>query len=86
MHCGYLSRHGEFIDCSTIEGPFRHESFCSSAGQSEEYFLNFLGWVKLTTTLPNDYVFDSPRGLSSAQIRWLEENGYEVDEMDIGGE
>ena len=50
---------------------------------SEEYLMEFVGWVKLTLCLPNEYLFMSPRGLSQKQIDWLSENGYEIEEMDL---
>lgn len=83
MHCGYLTREGKFIDCSLIQGPIKHESMCRSMGMSEEYLMEFVGWVKLTLCLPNEYLFMSPRGLSQKQIDWLSKNGYEIEEMDL---
>lgn len=83
LHCGYINRNGEFIDCSHYEGPFKHEKLCLFLKTTEEDLMNFLGWVKLTTCLPNKYIFDSPLGLSQSQINWLEENGYQIDELDL---
>lgn len=82
MHCGYLDRHGRFIDCSYEHGAFKHESYCRQFGENEDYLMEFLGWVKLTTCLPNEYLFTSPRGLSNKQIEWLTENGYEIQKED----
>ena len=86
MHCGYLSRQGEFIDCSNEHGAFKHEEYCKHLGKDEDYLMDFLGWVKLTTCLPNEYLFTSPRHLSNEQIKWLTENGYEIYKEDYNFE
>ena len=84
MHCGYLDRHGRFLDCSHEYGPFKHESYCHGMGIDEDYLMGFVGWVKLTPCLPDSYLYTSPRGLTKEQEKWLVDSGYEVDEWDRG--
>ena len=78
-NCGYLSRIGVFIDCSNADGQFKHISYCDSTHIDEEYVMDWLGWVKLTTSIPQGYVYTSMKPMSKEQIEWLENNGYVVD-------
>ena len=82
--CGYLSRIGVFIDCSSAEGQFKHISYCDSLNVDEDYFMDYLGWVKLTTSIPQGYVYTSIKPMPKEQIEWLENNGYEIDSMFLG--
>lgn len=82
--CGYLSRTGAFIDCSSADGQFKHISYCDSIHINEEYVMDCLGWVKLTTCIPQGYVYTSMKPMSKEQIEWLENNGYEIDSMFLG--
>ena len=83
-NCGYLSRIGVFIDCSNADGQFKHISYCDSMHIDEEYVMDWLGWVKLTTSIPCGYVYTSMKSLSNEQIEWLENNGYVIDSIFIG--
>lgn len=81
MHCGYLNRNGEFIDCSHEKNEyFKHESYCDAIGIDEDYLLTMLGWIKLTTCLPNAYI--TYRALSDKQVKWSTDNGYDIEEED----
>lgn len=78
-NCGYVSRTGAFIDCSNAEGQFKHISYCDSLNLDEDYLMDYLGWVKLTASIPCGYVYTSMKPISTEQIEWLENNGYMVD-------
>ena len=77
--CGYLSRTGAFIDCSSAEGQFKHISYCNSLNTDEDYLMDCLGWVKLTTSIPCGHVYTSMKPISNEQIEWLVNNGYVID-------
>ena len=46
--------------------------------------MDCLGWVKLTTSIPQGYVYTSMKPMSKEQIKWLENNDYKVDSMFLG--
>lgn len=81
--CGYLDRAGRFIDCSEEEGPFKHSNYCQKIGLEEDFLLEILGWIKLTDSLPNRYLFMWDFGMSQEQIDWLEKNNYKIEEFDL---
>lgn len=82
-YCGYLDRHGIFYDCSQQGGPYRHISWCDERGCDEDQLLEEEGWVKLTESLPNKYIFCYIDGLSVPQIRWLQNHGYKIENYDL---
>lgn len=83
MMCGYVDRYGTFFDCSEERLPFQHDRLCDKLGESEDYLMEQLGWIKLTTVLPNDYIYMCAKSMSDAQVRWLSEHGYEVHDEDV---
>ena len=82
MMRGYVNRYGEFFDCSKERTPFQHDRFCDKLGITEDELMNDLGWVKLTSALPHDYIYMCAKSISDAQINWLVSHGYEIHKED----
>lgn len=79
---GYITREGQFIDVSVYEnlpGPSNHNKYCWEHETNEELLMNEYQWVKLSTVVPEIFIFHGYE-LSTEQIRTLRELGYEVDE------
>ena len=82
-HCGFLDRYGTFFNCSYVEGPYKHLTWCKQNSTDEDQLLEEEGWVKLTESLPNEYIFWHIDGLSVPQIRWLQNHGYKIKDYDL---